>query len=312
MTDLPAITIDVLIERKHPEMPVFVVVPAAAVASWNLGMTTTVEGTLDGVPIGRRSLIRWDENRWFMEFRGDLLRSLGKSAGDRATLVVTLASTQLPSELQTLIDTHPAARLCWEARTVAQRRMLREEILSAKSSATRERRARRALLPPESPRAAPRRVEGLSREGGRALMVRIVARRLPGRKCGPYTDIRVGLAQKVGCDPDDTVAADVPEVTWETRIEVSQRSDGLIAFRGRAVNGPPHERFLYVTWTGRKDGGPAAMFRRAKLRLDAIPAEALEAALGSGTLVGCIDLTASDGMPVCGSVRPPAIAWSSD
>ena len=53
------------------------------------------------------------------------------------------------------------------------------------------------------------------------------------------------------------------------------------------------------------------MFRRAKLRLDAVPPKVLEEALETGVLVGRLELTAPDGMPVCASVRPPAIAWSS-
>lgn len=310
MADKTLVTVDVLIERTRTEMAAFVVVPAACVLAWKLTRTTTVEGTLDGVEIGRRSLVRWDDHRWFVELRRGLLEELGKSAGDRATLAIAIASGELPPELQTLIDTNPAARACWEARTIAQRRMLREEILSAKSSVTRDRRARRALLPPESPPTPPRRVEGLSSEP-RAIVVRIVGQRLPGRKCGPYTGVRVGLAQRVGCDPDDTVPADVREVSWDTRIEVRQQQGAPPAFRGRAVNGPPNQRFLYLTWTGWKAGAPEAMFRRAKLRLDAVPVEVLAAALRSGVLVGRINLTAPDGMPVCASVLPPAIEWSS-
>ena len=294
----------------HPELAAFVVVPAAAVAAWKLTATTTVEGTLDGVPIGRRSLARWDDDRWFVELRRDLLETLGKSVGDRATLTITIASTELPAELQALIDTDPAARARWESRTVAQRRMLREEILSAKASVTRDRRARRALLPPET-RAAPEPpVDGLRPEP-QAVMVRIVGRRLPGRTCGPYGDVRVGLAQKVGCDPADAIPADAPQAIWETTIEVVRRPDGRPGFRGRPVNGPPQERFLYLTWIGRKENAHAAMFRRAKLRLDAVPATVLASALRSGVLVGRVDLTASDGMPLCASVRPPAIQWSS-
>jgi hypothetical protein len=77
------------------------------------------------------------------------------------------------------------------------------------------------------------------------------------------------------------------------------------------VNGPPRERFLYLTWIGRKGRAAPAMFRRAKLRLDAIPPEVLAKSLRSGLLVGKLDLTAADGMPVCASVRPPGIVWSS-
>jgi hypothetical protein len=53
------------------------------------------------------------------------------------------------------------------------------------------------------------------------------------------------------------------------------------------------------------------MFRRAKLRLDAVPAAVLVESLRSRVLVGRLDLTAADGMPVCASVRPPALRWAS-
>src|SRR5689334_13996501 len=139
LTDTTTVTLEVLIERKHPEMAAFIVVPAAAVSAWKLAMTTTIEGTLDGIPIGRRSLVRWDDKRWFVELKSGSLEAIGKSAGDRATLAITVASAALPPELQTLIDTNPGARARWEAHTSAQQRMIREEILSAMSSAARER-----------------------------------------------------------------------------------------------------------------------------------------------------------------------------
>jgi len=300
------VKLEVVIERKHAEMAAFVVVPAARIARWKLTGTTTVEGTLDGVALGRRSLHRWDGERWFLELRRDHLEAVGKSPGDRATLVMALASAALPAELQSLIDANPKARARWEAHTEAQRRMLREDILAAKTSATRERRARHALLRAEPP--APR-VAGLQSRP-RPLVVRIVGRRLPGRSCGPYRDVTVGLATKVGCDPKASFAADVRVARWETELEVRELG-GRPAFRGPAVNGPPRERFLYLTWIGRKDGAAPAMFRRAKLRLDAVPAEVLTRSLRSGLLVGELELTACDGMPVCASIRPPEITWKA-
>ncbi len=301
------VKVDVTLERKHPEMAAFVIVPAAKVAHFKLSSTTTVEATLDGVPLGRRSLVRWDDDRWFIELRREHLQALGKSPGDRAALRIAVASTALPAELQRLIDTIPAACGRWQALSAAQRRMLREEILAAKAPATRERRARLALLPPLSP--PPTRVKGLA-SAPQTITLRIVGRRLPGRTCGPYSEITVGLAQRVGCDPTDGVPADRRAVTWRTRIEVREQ-DGAPAFRGPAVNGPPRARFVYLTWVGRKGRAAPAMFRRAKLRLDAVPAAVLAKSLRSGVLVGRLCLTASDGMPVCASVRPPAISWSS-
>jgi hypothetical protein len=302
-----ALKLSVVIERKQAELAAFVVVPAAKLAAWKLRATTTVEGTLDGVALGRRSLQRWDDERWFVELRRDMLDELGKKPGERATLVIAPASTELPAELQELIDADPKARARWEERTEAQRRMLREHVLEAKTVTTRARRARSELLP--AAKAPAPRVAGLRTEA-REVVVRILARRLPGRTCGPYSDVAVALAPKVGCDPEAYVYADVREAKWETRVEVSEKN-GAPAFRGPAVNGPPHERFLYLTWIGRKGGAAPAMFRRAKLRLDAVPADVLAQALRSGLLVGRLELTAGDGMPVCASVRPPAITWKA-
>jgi len=295
------------IERKSAELPAYVIVPAAKIAAWGIEATTTVEGSLGGVELGRRSLKRWDDARWFIELRRETLEALGKAAGESAKLVIRRASNELPAELRELIDTDVLARASWKARSAAQQRMLREEVFSAKSPAARERRARRALVPAPAPKRAV--VAGLGIQP-RELFVRIVASRLPGRVCGPYSEIWVGFVEKVGCHPLEMTPADAREARWETRIEVRSQ-DGAPRFRGPAVNGPPNERFFYLTWMGRLGGAAPAMFRRAKLRLDAIPARVLSDALKSGTLIARLELTAADGMPVCASVRPPAIAWSS-
>src|SRR5262245_7104426 len=170
---MAALRLVVRIEREGAEVPAFVSVPAAKVAQWRLTGTTTVEGTLEGVPLGRRSLKRWDDERWFIELRREVLAATGRSPGERAMLVLRLASTAMPAELQGLIDGDAQARKRWESHTEAQQRMLREEILAAKSSAARERRARRALLPAAGP---PRpRIEGLDAEP-RSVQVRILGR----------------------------------------------------------------------------------------------------------------------------------------
>jgi Family of unknown function (DUF5990)/Bacteriocin-protection, YdeI or OmpD-Associated/Domain of unknown function (DUF1905) len=300
------VTLHVVIERKDEALAAFVVVPAAAVAAWGISATTTVEGTLDGAPIGRRSLVRWDHDRWYLELRHELTQAVGKAVGDRATLVIRVASAELPAELRGLLETDPDALGRWESYTPARQRMIREEVLGAKTAAARERRARKALTP--SAQQPPPSVAGLLTTPA-SVLVRVTGRRLPGVSCGPYSAVRVGMVQQVGCDPE-TVPADVPEITWETGVEVRE-VDGRAAFRGPAVNGPPHERFIYLTWLGRAHGAHPAMFRRAKLRLDAIPSAVLSAAIASGVLLGEVDLTDRHGMPLCGSVKPPVIAWQA-
>src|SRR5262245_41292181 len=242
-----AVRLMVSIQQHHPDMAAFVVVPAAKIARWKLTATTTVEGTIDRVPLGRRSLLRGDGGSWFVELRREHLARLGKVPGDRAMLTLGLASAELPEELKRLVDGNAAARARWEAHTDAQKRMLRELVLQARTAAARERRARRALFPVAKP--APPQVEGLA-AAPRDVLVRIIGRKLPGLSCGPYTEIGVGLPQKVGCDPEEVVPADARGATWETTIQVREK-DGAPAFRGPAVNGPPDERFLYLTWIGR-------------------------------------------------------------
>ena len=65
--------------------------------------------------------------------------------GDRVELILRIASEELPEELAKLIEENSRARARWERFTPGQKRMLREEILSAKQTTIRERRAARAL-----------------------------------------------------------------------------------------------------------------------------------------------------------------------
>jgi uncharacterized protein YdeI (YjbR/CyaY-like superfamily) len=82
--------------------------------------------------------------RW-MDLPDTLCRKANIDADDRVKLSLRIASEKLPVELARLIETDPAARARWKHLTPGQQRMLREEILTAKHSTTRERRAARAL-----------------------------------------------------------------------------------------------------------------------------------------------------------------------
>jgi hypothetical protein len=141
----------------------------------------------------------------------------------------------------------------------------------------------------------------------RAVRVRIVGRHLPGRTCGAYTGVRVGL--QVGREVHFLVDADVDEACWEAPIQLGVE-DGHVVARGKALYGPRRERFIYLSWHGRLGGEPEMMFRRAKLQLDGVPLDVLTEAMATGTLVGRLSLTDGCGMPRCASVRPPLIVWS--
>ncbi len=139
------ITLRARVERHHPDLPRYVVVPDSAVEPWKLGGTTIVEGAAGGVELGRRSLKRWDADRWFVDLPGKWCRDAGISTGDEVELTLRPASSELPQELARLIVNSSAAEKAWGRLTASQQRILREHVLAAKRRETRERRARRGL-----------------------------------------------------------------------------------------------------------------------------------------------------------------------
>ena len=127
----------------------------------------------------------------------------------------------------------------------------------------------------------------------------IEGHRLPGRTCGSYDDVHVGLQLRRG--PAELVRADVATARWEVDIDVLEREDG-VDFRGPAVQGRRGERFVYLTWG---EGGVEsfAMFRRAKLMLGDVPDPT------APEVTARVDLTDESGMPRCARLRAPALTW---
>jgi uncharacterized protein DUF5990 len=84
---------------------------------------------------------------------------------------------------------------------------------------------------------------------------------------------------------------------------------GGVDLKGPYIQGPPGERFIYLSW-GTVDGADRfSLFRRAKLCLDAVPPPVIESAADLGLLVGRLGLTDHKGNPLCAAVRPPLIEW---
>lgn len=140
-----AVTLSGRIERKDPRLPRFVVIPAPLLDGWRLQGTTVVEATLDDAPIGRRSLKRWDIDRWFIDLTQPMCERAGVDTGDRVQLSLRVASNALPTELTALLEESRRAQAAWAKLTPAQQRMLLEEVTAAKSTTTRRRRAERGL-----------------------------------------------------------------------------------------------------------------------------------------------------------------------
>ncbi len=140
------VQLSVTIERKQPDLPRYAVVPSGLVSAWRLDGTTTVDVLINGVQAGRRSLVQWDDDRWFLTITQQDCRRTGIDTGSKPTIAIAVASVGLPDELTGLLNESPEAAKAWDRLSAAQRRMLREEIASAKQPATRLRRARKALL----------------------------------------------------------------------------------------------------------------------------------------------------------------------
>ncbi|GAB3139351.1 DUF5990 family protein [Microbispora hainanensis] len=149
------------------------------------------------------------------------------------------------------------------------------------------------------------------------MRIRIEATDLPGRVCPPgagfpgYSGIHVGVQRRdrpgevLDLHPGDAATAQ-----WTLDCTVSATAEGAADIRGPYVQGRPGGRFVYLCWGTLDAAGGFTVFRRAKLMLDRLEPDLIEAAIGSGTLVGRLGLTDAQGRPLCAAVRPPVIAWS--
>lgn len=139
-------TVSSQVTRHHPQFSRLVTIPLDKIAPWKLTATTTVEGTINGTDLGRRSLKRWDDrNCWWIDLPDPLCKKAKIEVGDSVKLTIRLASEELPQELKQLLKENPVAKQNWTKLTAAQQRMLREEIFAAKTSATRLKRTQKIL-----------------------------------------------------------------------------------------------------------------------------------------------------------------------
>lgn len=150
------------------------------------------------------------------------------------------------------------------------------------------------------------------------MQIRIEAVDLPGLSCGPGPDapdghhhVHVGVQRRNR--PHELfglVAGNSPTARWTLECATLVSPSG-VDLKGPHIQGPPGSRFIYLSWVDGDATGDPVMFRRAKLWLDAIAASVLERAVHQGALIGRLGLTDPAGNPLCASVRPPLIEWST-
>ncbi|MGW7544003.1 DUF5990 family protein [Streptomyces sp. NPDC054770] len=154
-----------------------------------------------------------------------------------------------------------------------------------------------------------------------AMRIRIDAVDLPGLTCPPgaitgddvpeYRNIHVAVQRRdrrgelLDPQPGDAASA-----TWTLECTTAASPTGTDV-KGPFVQGRPGSRFIYLSWGTVDDRGTFTMFRRAKLMLEAVPAEVLGTASSTGLLVGRLGLTDACGGPLCARVVPPRIKWTA-
>ncbi|UIR20995.1 DUF5990 family protein [Streptomyces spinosirectus] len=145
------------------------------------------------------------------------------------------------------------------------------------------------------------------------MRIRIDGVDLPGRACGPddgipsYANVHVAVQRRDRpAELLDPQPGDAARASWTLECTVTGTD-----VKGPFVQGRPGNRFVYLSWGSVDGSGAFTMFRRAKLVLDAVPTDVLEAAVRDGQLTGRLALTDDRGHPLCARVVPPRITWTA-
>lgn len=159
---LEAIEIRAKLEQLAPNLPRHLVIPAKFLAAWELVGTTSIEAWLNGRPLGRRTLKRRDDERWFVELTQPQCAEAHVDVGAEVSVRIRLAGKDLPVELERMLRENAAAKGAWDARSSTQQRALQEHVATARFATTRWNRAAAGLAvtvpaPPDLVARRPRR-----------------------------------------------------------------------------------------------------------------------------------------------------------
>ncbi|MGW2523126.1 DUF5990 family protein [Streptomyces sp. NPDC001617] len=149
------------------------------------------------------------------------------------------------------------------------------------------------------------------------LRIRVDGVDLPGLSCGPdggeasYRNIHVAVQRRDRpAELLDPQPGDAGSVSWTLECTAVASAAGTDV-KGPYVQGRSGGRFVYLSWGTACGSGVFTVFRRAKLMLDAVPGDVLDAAVREGLLVGRLGLTDANGNPLCARVVPPRITWTA-
>ena len=126
------------LQRKHPDLPVFIRIPGAVVAPWKLSEWKSIEGSLNGHVFGRRTIKDWAPGPdWFVEFLKPYLDGAGLKPGDTVDVELRLADMTMPDEMTERIKSDADFARSFEALIPNHKRKAIEHYLEAKTPAGR-------------------------------------------------------------------------------------------------------------------------------------------------------------------------------
>ena len=139
------------------------------------------------------------------------------------------------------------------------------------------------------------------------LQLKIVCTDLPGLRYSGLPDEYSVLKEPVylGIQKGQAVIEQVPadrrQVTFKPAFRVGTQKDGSPNFLGPYAQGPPADRFFYLSWGIKQKDGEFCMFRRLKIWLTHLTWAQVNASIESGApIVARLRLKDGKGEPLCG------------
>lgn len=124
---------------QYPDMAPWFQIPARFIRDWGLTATTTVEGTVNGVAIGRRAIKdsgpKTDD--WYLGLTKPLAEAIGATKGDEVEIELWLADMAMPEEMAARMKSDAQFALAYEALIPNHKRKAIEHYLEAKTPAGR-------------------------------------------------------------------------------------------------------------------------------------------------------------------------------
>ncbi len=124
---------------QYPGMGPWFQVPTRFIREWGLTATTTVEGTINGHPLGRRAIKDSGPKTedWYMGLTKDIAQAIGARKGDEVEIELRLADMTLPPEMAERIASDAQFARAYEALSPNHKRKAIEHYLEAKTPAGR-------------------------------------------------------------------------------------------------------------------------------------------------------------------------------